>query len=100
MKRIFLLASLISLSSCFIINDAFDNRNKDKCTDNCYEQYQLAVKPCQNSLYGEECKGPLEVIYQDCIKKCKIGYNNSKRNREEDRRKERQERRQSQNSGW
>lgn len=100
MKKAFLLILLTFLSSCFILNDALDNRAKDRCTDNCYEQYQLAVKPCQNSLYGEECKEPLEIIYQDCIKQCKIGYNNSKRNREEDRRKEKRERQQSQNSGW
>lgn len=73
MKKIFLLIFIIPLYSCFIVNNTLDNRAKDKCTDKCYEQYQLSVKPCQNSLYGEECKEPLEVIYQDCMKQCKMG---------------------------
>lgn len=79
MKRIFLLISLISLSSCFIINDAMSQNARKRCVNNCYEQYQINIQPCVNSLYNVECKEPFEAIYKECLEGCnKSGSNNSR----------------------
>ncbi|SMC83895.1 hypothetical protein [Moheibacter sediminis] len=80
MKYVAVLALLIFMSSCASL---WNSKNYEKCKDKCYQQYQLAVKPCQNSLYGEECKELPEQIYKDCMEQCKIKYNNAERGRKE-----------------
>lgn len=80
MKKIFLLICLISLSSCFIVNDAMSQNARKRCVNNCYEQYQINIQPCVNSLYNVECKEPFEIIYEECLTDCKKSGSTKNRN--------------------
>lgn len=62
-----ILLIFLFLNSCVAFHSG---RKYAKCKNQCYDAYQLAIKPCLNTLENMECKAVYEKDLTNCLQNC------------------------------